>query len=105
MTEPRHTLDEWERIDTLELAVSAIEEAQTPIEELAALHALDMLVGRLLRECAVAALRTHRAGEVGRALGGVSKQAVSKRFGGQAGIARRPARTAGPNPATRKAQQ
>jgi hypothetical protein len=65
-------------IRDIDLALSRVEDAETQLEELAALVLLDRIVRTVTRESVAAALATHSQSEVSRAVG-VSRQAIAKR--------------------------
>lgn len=64
-------------LDVLADLLDRIEAAETQLDELAAVNALFFAVDTLRRNAIVAALAHFTAAEVGRATGGISKQAVS----------------------------
>lgn len=71
-------------LDDIAEAVAAVRDAQTALDELAALHALDRLVVAARDAAVIAALPHHSAAEIGQALGGVSKQAINRKYGSAA---------------------
>jgi hypothetical protein len=65
-------------IHEIRTALDAVEQAETQLDELAALARLDRLVREATSTSVVAALTTYTPTEVARALG-VSRQAIAKR--------------------------
>lgn len=66
-------------IRDLDLALSRVEEAETTLDETAALVELDRLVRAVTRDHLRAAVAEHSQSEVARAVG-VSRQAIAKRI-------------------------